>query len=358
MDVTDFWTGKTVFLTGHTGFMGGWLTAALLERGALVHGYALAPPTEPSFFKATSLEARMASSTIADVRDEIELKRCLNRCKPAVVFHLAAQPLVREAYRTPVDTFATNIMGTANILEAVRTCSSVRAVAVVTTDKVYRNCERKAGYTEDDELGGREPYSASKAAAEFVAGSYYRSYLEPAEIGLATIRAGNIFGGGDWAAERLVPDAVRAFSAGQPLVLRNPASIRPWQHVADPVIGYLQLCETLAVNPGDCSGAWNFGPAESECWPVGTLAKTIASLWGPNAMVEVEEASDIFEHTLLSLDCSKAARLLSWHPKWGVAEGLSRTVDWHKAMRNGEDMWALTQNQLRSHAQYIGGTNQ
>ncbi|MEE8515679.1 MAG: CDP-glucose 4,6-dehydratase, partial [Alphaproteobacteria bacterium] len=260
---TGFWAGRRVFVTGHTGFMGGWLCLWLGRLGAEVYGYALTPPTEPSLFEAAGLASHMAS-TIADVRDYERLSAALQAARPEVVLHLAAQPLVRRAYAEPVETYATNVMGTVNLLEAVRQCPTVRAAVIVTTDKVYENHERTRGYRETDALGGREPYGNSKACAEFAADAYRRSYFHDSDTGIATVRAGNIIGGGDWAQDRLVPDAMRAFAVGEPLHIRHPNSVRPWQHVLEPLSGFLVLAERLAAAPADWAGGWNFGPDEND----------------------------------------------------------------------------------------------
>ena len=255
-----FWSGKRVFVTGHTGFMGGWLCVSLLRMGAVVHGYALPAPSRPSFHDALNLDTAV-DSTIADVRDLDRLNAALQRSKADIVFHLAAQPLVRQAFAEPVDTYATNVMGTVHMLEAMRRADAVQAAVIVTTDKVYDNLERPWGYREADMLGGREAYGSSKACAELVVDTFRRSYFDGAGApGIATVRAGNIIGGGDWAADRLIPDAVRAFSAGRTLEIRYPDAVRPWQHVLDPVHGFMMLAERLAEKPTDWSSAWNFGP--------------------------------------------------------------------------------------------------
>lgn len=345
-----FWQGRQVFITGHTGFMGGWLASLLLGLGAKVSGYALAPQDGSGFFEATDLGSRLQESVIGDVRDTGALEAALVGASPSVVFHLAAQPLVRRAYSEPEFTFGTNVMGTVNLLEAVRRCPSVKAVLVVTTDKVYANMNTTHPYCETDRLGGREPYSASKAAAEMVVDAYRHSYFVPpgagdGGVGLAAIRAGNIFGGGDWAADRIVPDAVRSFQAGRPLVLRNPASTRPWQHVLDPLPGYLRLAENLCADPAAFSEGWNFGPIVDDCRPVGTLARLLGDAWGEGAEVRVEPDNRIFEEQLLALDSAKAGRRLGWTPRWNLETAVARTVEWYKAYYSRDDVWALTQSQ-------------
>jgi CDP-glucose 4,6-dehydratase len=341
-----FWKDRSVFLTGHTGFMGGWLAASLIIRGAKVHGYALPPNTDPNFYEATGLANRLASSVLADIGDLGRLSRALDQAAPSVVFHLAAQPLVRYAHANPIETITSNVMGTANLLEAARQNSDVQAIIVVTTDKVYRNVGHTAPYVESDELGGREPYSASKAASEFVIDAWYHSYLDDQGKGVAAIRAGNIFGGGDWAADRLVPDAIRTFSAGKPLVLRNPASTRPWQHVLDPLRGYLTLAENLTERPADFSGKWNFGPEMQDCRPVVDLAGLLAANWSSDSRVEVDSDESVFEERFLALDSSKAAERLGWIPRWPLEVGVQKVVEWHQAQAKGANMWEATQTQI------------
>lgn len=344
----SFWNNRPVFLTGHTGFMGGWLAAYLLARGARVHGYALPPDTDPAFFDATGLGHRLASSVLADIGDLDRLSGAIDDVRPSVAFHLAAQPLVRYAHANPMETVATNVMGTANLLEATRRNPGVKAVIVVTTDKVYRNVGQAEPYSEEDELGGREPYSASKAASEFIVDAWHHSYLREQGKGVAAIRAGNIFGGGDWAADRLVPDAIRTFSAGQPLVLRNPASTRPWQHVLDPLRGYLTLAEKLVEQPDDFSGKWNFGPEMQDCRPVIDLAHLIAANWSDDARIAVEGDNSVFEERFLSLDSGKAARRLDWTPRWSLETGVRNAVEWYRAHAEGADMWAFTSDQIEA----------
>ena len=284
----DFWRDKHVLVTGHTGFMGGWLTVVLGELGARVIGYALAPPTAPCFFEAVGLSAVLDEDTRADVRDLAKLSAVIRNHKPEIIFHLAAQPLVREAFRQPVETFDVNVMGTVKLLEAVRNVDSVRSVIVVTTDKVYENLELDWEFRENDRLGGREPYGVSKAGAELVVDAYRQSFLAPGNVGVATVRAGNIIGGGDWAAERLVPDIVRAFSAGATLAVRNPAATRPWQHVLEPLRGCLMLAEALFDDPARFAGGWNFGAAREDQRPVSWIVEYCARQWGEGARWKVD----------------------------------------------------------------------
>lgn len=349
LEVSTFWQGRVVFMTGHTGFMGGWLATFLKSRGAHVHGYALPPPSNPSFFETTGLAGQLTSSMIGDVRDPDRLRDAICDARPSVVFHLAAQPLVRRAYAEPLETVSTNVMGTANLLEAARHAEGIEAIVVVTTDKVYRNLNRHEPYTEGDELGGREPYSASKAASEFIVDAWRHSYLDVGEKGVATVRAGNIFGGGDWAADRLVPDAVRTFMAGDPLILRHPNSTRPWQHVLDPLYGYLNLAERLVSDRQAYSEGWNFGPVTSDCRPVRELAQLLVQNWGDGASFVVEGDDRIFEERFLSLDCRKAMERLEWTPRWPLETGIKKAIEWYRAFAQGADTWKFTLEQIEQH---------
>jgi CDP-glucose 4,6-dehydratase len=345
------WRGRSVLLTGHTGFKGGWLAVWLHTLGARVHGYALNPPTEPSFFDTAGVRQALTSDARADLADRSALQTAFDDSRPEIVFHLAAQPLVRESYRDPLGTLATNVIGTANVLEAVRGSKTVRAVVVITTDKIYENLETGHAYRETDALGGHDPYSASKAAAEIVSSSYRASFLTGAGIRMATARAGNVIGGGDWAAERLVPDCLRAFAQQLPVRLRRPAAVRPWQHVLEPLAGYLQLAEKLAGNEGPgYAKAWNFGPDVTDDATVGQVAELIAMLWGGGAEV-VHEPSDENPHEagLLRLDSSCARRELGWRPRWSLQQALERTVAWHRAWVKGADLHDLSLAQIREY---------
>ncbi len=274
---TAFWQGRRVFLTGHTGFKGGWLSLWLAELEAEVHGYALAPPTEPNFFTVAGVGKRLASSVIADIRDAAALERALQAARPEVVLHLAAQPLVRQSYAEPAETFAVNVMGTVNLFEAVRRTPGVKAVVNVTTDKCYENREWVWPYRENEALGGHDPYSGSKACSELATAAWRRSFLDAAGVQLASARAGNVIGGGDWAADRLVPDFLRALDAGRPLVVRSPLATRPWQHVLGPLSGYLMLAEKLCAEGTAFAEAWNFGPDEADARPVQWIVETLCA---------------------------------------------------------------------------------
>jgi len=344
---SDFWYGKCVLVTGHTGFMGGWLTVLLKEFGARVVGYSLAPPTTPSFFASVGLDELLADDVRADVRDLTKLSNVVRAQRPEIVFHLAAQPLVREAFRRPVETFDVNVLGTVNVLEAARETDSVRSIVVITTDKVYENLELDWEFRENDRLGGREPYGVSKACAELVVDAYRQSFLAPNNIGVATVRAGNIIGGGDWAAERLVPDIVRAFSAGATLAIRNPAATRPWQHVLEPLRGCLILAAALFDDPVRFAGGWNFGAAREDQRPVSWIVEYCARLWGEGARWKVDTGAHSYEAQRLGLTSSKAELQLGWKPVWRLETALDQTLDWYRAMIAGRNMLQHTRSQVR-----------
>ncbi len=339
--------GARVFLTGHTGFKGGWLSLILAELGAEVHGYALDAPTSPSFFEVSGVAARLASHTVADIRDLDRLRRAMLDARPAAVLHLAAQPLVRRSYRDPIETITTNVVGTANVLQAVAEVPGVRAVVNVTSDKCYENRERAEPYREDEAVGGFDPYSASKGCAEIVTAAWRRSFLAARGVQVASARAGNVIGGGDWAEDRLVPDFLRAIDCGRELVLRSPNATRPWQHVLEPVSGYLRLAERLlGAEGGRFAGAWNFGPSPSDVrtvrWIVERLCAGVpGSRWG------VDQAAQPHEAVQLSLDSSKALERLGWSPVWDAGEAVERTLAWHRSWRGGADMQAFSLGQIR-----------
>lgn len=342
----EFWRGRRVFLTGHTGFVGGWLAFWLSEMGAEIAGYALAPPTRPSFFQASGLERRVRT-TLGDVRDASELAAAMARAQPEIVFHLAAQPLVRRAYDAPIETVATNVMGTANLMQAIRQQPDLRAAVIYTTDKVYENREAGRPFREDDRLGGRETYGGSKACAELVVDAFRDSYFDTSQTGIATVRAGNIIGGGDWATDRLVPDAIRAFAAGRPLVVRNPSAIRPWQHVLDPLRGTLRLAQALHDAPADHSGAWNFGPDPDGMRPVSELADALVRFWEDGACWQAETPHDgPYEAGCLTLDVEKAGSRLGVRALWPLERSLAAAVDWYKAHLGGRDIEAVTRDQI------------
>lgn len=351
--MAGFWSGKRVFVTGHTGFKGAWLSLWLSERGAQVTGYALAPPTTPNLFEAAGV-ARHVRHLTGDVTDLPALTAAVREARPEVVLHLAAQSLVRLSYDEPVSTYATNVMGTVNLLEAVRAAGGVRAVVCVTSDKCYENRETGQAYREEDAMGGYDPYSSSKGCAELVTSAYRRSFFNVARlsehrVAVASVRAGNVIGGGDWAKDRLVPDLMRGFAAGQAPLIRFPTAVRPWQHVLEPLSGYLQLAERLYAGEASAAEGWNFGPAESDAKPVGWIADRLAALWGEGAAWRETGEPQPHEAHHLSLDCSKARERLGWRPVWDLGEGLSRTVEWYKGLARGGDAAELTLRQIRAH---------
>lgn len=344
----DFWRGKRVFLTGHTGFKGGWLALWLADMGAEVHGYALQPPTEPNFFTAAGVQARLATHTLADIRDFDALARAMQAARPDVVLHLAAQPLVRYSYAAPVETYAVNVMGTINLLEAVRQSPGVKAVVNITTDKCYENREWVWPYRENEAMGGADPYSSSKACSELVTAAWRASFLDAAGIHLSSARAGNVIGGGDWAADRLIPDFLRALDAGQTLRIRSPHATRPWQHVLEPLAGYLLLAEHLHEQGHDFAEAWNFGPEDADARPVGWIVEHLCRLV-PGAAWEGDSAPRPHEANMLKLDSSKAKARLGWQPRWNLETALDKTLEWHQAWRQGEDMAAMSLAQIRAY---------
>jgi len=342
------WQGKSVFITGHTGFKGSWLSLWLYRLGARVHGYALDQPTTPSFFEVGSVAQCLASDTRGDLAEIEKLSQALTRAQPEVVLHLAAQPLVRASYADPLGTIATNVLGTANVLQAIRTVSSVKVVVIVTTDKVYKNREWPYPYREVDSLGGHDPYSASKAAAEIITASMRDSFFDASRVRIVTARAGNVIGGGDWAADRLVPDCLKSFAAGKPVRLRFPNAVRPWQHVLEPLGGYIMLASRMLDKPGEnYSKAWNFGPAPADNAPVGDVAKRLAVLWGGDSSVICEPSSEqLHEAGILTLDNSLARCELGWRPRWPLDEALYHTVAWQKNWLKGQDMLNLSLNHI------------
>lgn len=325
------YAGRRVFVTGHTGFKGSWLVYWLLAMGAEVTGYALEPPTTPALFDALGLEQRM-DHHIGDVRDLSHLRQVMEASRPEIVMHLAAQPLVRLSYDEPVDTFATNVMGSVNVLEAVRSVSSVKAVLNVTSDKCYENREWEFAYRENDAMGGYDPYSASKGCAELVTASYRQSFFgAESPVSLASARAGNVIGGGDWALDRIVPDCVRALAQGEPVVVRNPDAVRPWQHVLEPVGGYLWLASRLFAEAHAYDGSWNFGPAPAGNLTVREVVETVLSEWGSGKWTGPSAgARNPHEAHFLKLDCSKAADLLAWRPVWDAETALRATTAWYR----------------------------
>ena len=345
----SFWKGKRVYLTGHTGFKGGWLSLWLQSMGAVVKGYALAPPTEPSFFEAARVASGMESE-LGDIRALDQLKKSMTVFNPDVVFHLAAQPLVRDSYLDPLGTYSTNVMGTVNVLEAVRGCVQVGAVVSVSTDKCYENKEWPWAYRENEPMGGHDPYSSSKGCAELVAAAYRRSFFnQEGSASVATARAGNVIGGGDWAKDRLIPDALRAFDKKEDVIIRNPKAIRPWQHVLEPLSGYLVLAEKLYEEGVAFAEGWNFGPKDEDCKPVAWMLDTLIDYWNGPANWILDQNANPHEATFLKLDCSQADFKLKWKPKWHVELALKKVVDWHLAHKQGVDMRDYSMNEIRTY---------
>ena len=350
----EFWRNRRVFITGHTGFKGSWLVAMLNRLGAETAGYALAPPSEPNLFQAASI-ASFGVSIMGDIRDQAALDRAMADAKPDIVLHLAAQALVRPAYWDPIETFSTNVMGTAQVLEAVRKTPSVRAAVVITSDKVYDNVEWAWAYRESDRLGGKEPYGVSKACAELVVEAYRASYFKgEGAAALATARAGNVIGGGDWAVDRLIPDAARAFSKGERLVIRNPSAVRPWQHVLEPLSGYLTLAHAIFEVPKALPEplVFNFGPSSEDAVPVRAIVDKVVARWGGDAGWEQDTSVQPYEARLLEVDSAKSRAALKWAPRWRLEETLDRTIDWYKAFYRGDDMKAVTLQQID---EYLNG---
>ena len=348
---TGFWQDKRVFLTGHTGFKGSWLSLWLQSMGAQVTGYALAPNTEPSLFDVARVGEGMRSIT-GDIRDLPSLQRALEEARPEIVMHMAAQPLVRYSYAHPVETYATNVMGSVHLLEAIRQTGGVKAVVMVTSDKCYENREWVWGYRESEAMGGYDPYSNSKGCSELVTAAYRSSFFNPAHyaqhgVALASGRAGNVIGGGDWALDRLIPDIVRAIEHGREVIIRSPQAIRPWQHVLEPLSGYLHLAERLYSDGVEFAEAWNFGPHDHDARPVAWIVDHLARIWGDGAAYRIEpSAADLHEAHYLKLDCSKAHMALGWRPRWNLLHTLGKIAEWHKAQRSGGDMQAFTLAQI------------
>jgi CDP-glucose 4,6-dehydratase len=341
---------RKVLVTGHTGFKGSWLCLLLNRLGADVYGFALEPPTNPSLFDKAKIE-QLITSYIGDIRDYDHLFKVIQKVQPEIVIHMAAQPLVRESYKIPVDTYAVNVMGTVHLLEACRHTKSVKAIVNVTTDKCYENREWHWGYRENEPMGGYDPYSNSKGCSELVTSAFRSSYFNPSKysdhgVALASARAGNVIGGGDWADDRLIPDFVRAISNGQKVKIRSPYAIRPWQHVLEPLTGYLTLAAKLFTEGASYSQGWNFGPDDSDAQDVEWITKTICNLWGEGASYEVDTHPQPHEANYLKLDCSKAKAELGWTPKWSIETTLKSIVDWNKAFLSSQNMRSVTEKQI------------
>ena len=347
------WRGRRVFLTGHTGFKGGWLALWLARLGAEVRGYALDPSTDPAFFTVARVGSVMEDMR-GDIRNGGSLERAMQEFAPEIVFHLAAQPLVRASYDDPIGTYETNVIGTARVLDSIRRTASVRAVVSVTTDKCYENKEWVWPYRETDPLGGYDPYSSSKACAEIVSAAYRQSYFPVEKLGrpdghrvaVATARAGNVIGGGDWSMDRLLPDLVRGFLSGKPVLIRRPHAIRPWQHVLEPLHGYIRLAEQLLTHDPKFASAYNFGPIEDDAKPVAWIADRMAGFWGDGASWVLDESPSPHEAGYLKLDASRARADLHWTPKLRLESALEFLVQWYRAWQTGQDMHAFTLGQI------------
>lgn len=352
-----FWKDKKVLITGHTGFKGSWLSLWLQNMDARVIGYSLPPPTEPSMFKAANISAGMISM-IGDVRDRDHLAAVISEFKPEIIIHLAAQSLVRYSYANPVETYATNVMGTVNLLEAARQSECAKIIVVVTSDKCYENKEWVWGYRENDPIGGRDPYSSSKGCAELVTAAYRDSFFPKEDyerhgIAVASVRAGNVIGGGDWSEDRLIPDIVRAFISDRPVIIRKPNSIRPWQYVLEPLHGYLCLIERLWEKGSEFGGGWNFGPDEGGVKPVSWIVERMTSLWGGNARWEPDKTDQHpHEANFLKLDCSKAQNKLSWKPRLDLTEAIAWTVEWYRNFYLDKDVRNYTEREISRYEKY------
>jgi CDP-glucose 4,6-dehydratase len=351
----EFWRNKKVFLTGHTGFKGSWLSLWLQKLGAHVTGYALESPTYPALYNVADVQKGM-TSVIGDVRDSTKLMQTMRDISPEIVFHMAAQPLVRRSYLDPVETYSTNVMGTVHLLEAARQTASIRAIVNVTTDKCYENKEWVWGYREDEPMGGYDPYSNSKGCSELVSAAYRASFFNSSTydqhgVALATARAGNVIGGGDWAADRLVPDILAAMQAGQSVRIRNPHAIRPWQHVLEPLSGYLQLAQALYERGPEVSQAFNFGPSENDAKPVHWIVERLTQQWGSDAGWQVDEGEHPHEAHYLRLDCSKARAILGWQPQWHLEIALEKIVGWHKEYLNNKNLREFCLHQIDEYMQ-------
>jgi CDP-glucose 4,6-dehydratase len=341
----DFWQGKRVFLTGHTGFKGSWLSLWLFSLGAEVKGYALNPPTSPSLFNEAKVSS-IIDSQIGDIRDQDTLHESMTEFNPDILIHMAAQPLVRYSYEAPIETYEVNVIGTAKVLEVARNCSNLKAIVNITTDKCYENDERSEGYKESDPMGGYDPYSSSKGCAELVGSAYRRSFLQNQGIGLASVRAGNVIGGGDWADDRLIPDILRSFEKNNPVIIRNPKATRPWQHVLEPLAGYLILAQKLYKDQKEYAEGWNFGPNDNDVKSVDWILNKMIGKW-PNSSWKLDSSSNPHEANFLQLDISKAESKLGWKPVWELSYTLEKIIDWHQAWLNKEDMQAVCLSEIK-----------
>ena len=344
----DFWRGKRVLLTGHTGFKGSWLSLWLQSMGATLRGIALDPPTYPALFEIAHVAEGMEHRSV-DIRDFAVVKEQMNEFQPEIIIHMAAQPLVRYSYQEPIETYATNVMGIVHVLEAARQVDAVKVLINVTTDKCYENHEWVWGYREIDPMGGHDPYSSSKGCSELVTSAYRHSFFEQSGVALASVRAGNVIGGGDWAVDRLIPDILRAFEVNTPVVIRSPNAIRPWQHVLEPLSGYLMLAQAMYEEDEKYSSGWNFGPNDEDAKPVQWIVKHMASKWGGGATWTQDNGKHPHEADYLKLDISKAKIQLGWRPVWHLDQALEKIVEWHKAWLSDSDMRSLCEQQIAKH---------
>ncbi len=344
----NFWRGKRVFLTGHTGFKGSWLSLWLQSMGADLYGLALNPPTTPALFNEAKVGAGI-QSTIGDIRDYANVLAAMQACEPDIIIHMAAQPLVRYSYQAPIETYATNVMGTVHVLEAARHLGTAKAIVNVTTDKCYENNEWVWGYREHEPMGGYDPYSNSKGCSELVTNAYRQSFFKQRGIALASARAGNVIGGGDWANDRLLPDILRAFEKSHPVIIRNPHATRPWQHVLEPLSGYLMLAERLFTEGQPFGEGWNFGPHDEDARPVKWIVEHMVQVWGNKASWQLDAGSHPHEANYLKLDISKAKAKLGWQPRWNLATALEKITDWHRCWLDKADVQAKCLQQIRDY---------
>jgi len=348
----SFWKGKKVLLTGHTGFKGSWMSLWLNELGAEVSGFSLVPETSPSMFILADIEQKMKSHHIGDIRNIDAIKTVVKECNPEIIIHMAAQPLVLRSYDDPVESYMTNVIGTANVFEAARECSELKAIVNITTDKCYENKEWYWGYRENEAFGGHDPYSSSKACAELVTTTYRKCFFSQQGVQLASVRAGNVIGGGDWADNRLIPDLLRSIANGKPVVIRSPKAIRPWQHVLEPIAGYLKLAEKLCTQKGsDFAEGWNFGPYDNDAKPVEWILERLCEKWGDNASWQLDDPNKIQLHeaNYLKLDCSKARKELQWEPQLGLDSALDWIVEWYRAYTQGSNVYDITLSQIQKY---------
>lgn len=347
----QFWNNKRVLLTGHTGFKGSWLALWLHSLNANVIGYSLPPQSNPNLFTLTNIQDHI-THIIGDIRDFTLLQATITEHQPEIIFHLAAQPLVLYSYQEPIETYSTNIMGTVHLLEAARQANCIKVIINVTSDKCYENKETQTGYKENDRLGGHDPYSNSKACCELITHSYHKSYFQNLDIGLASVRAGNVIGGGDWSKNRLIPDIMRAFMNNIPVNIRNPEAIRPWQHVLEPLSGYILLAEKLYNNRQQFSGPWNFGPNEEDMQPVSWVINHLSHLFDNNIVWTKDSSPQPHETNCLKLDYTKSKTILNWKPRWNLEMSLKETAHWYKAYMDKKDIYIFTLKQINNFINY------